>query len=134
MRSIGEVIGSQRRPLGRFQYETVEDPPAFIVRASGAVGPKLFKDSLARAEEFGAAHPEGWVYIADLRRELWPSPRNLRYLRRVRKLPNNRRYIAVAPLPFRVALRPLRLIGGPHKVVRSPKRALKAAAKHTNVG
>jgi len=131
MRSIGEVIGSKRRPLRRFTHETVDDPPALVVRAAGAVGPKLFKDSLARAEAFGAAHPEGWCYVADLRRELWPSPRNLRYVRRVRKLPNNRGYIVIAHLPARLALRPLRLIGGPHKVVRNPKQALKHASRRT---
>ncbi len=132
MARIGEPAGSTRTAAGRFRYETLEDPPAFIVRVAGADGPTLVKDSLVRAEEFGSSHPDGWCYITDLRRLVWSSPRNVRYIRRIRKLPNNRGYIVIAWLPVRLFLRPLRLIGGPHRIVRNPKRALQAATARTS--
>jgi hypothetical protein len=131
MAAIGDSIGSHRRAFGTFRYESVDHPPAFVVRASGWSSPKLFKGSLVEAETFGAAHPEGWWYVADLRHEVGSSPRNIRYVRRVRKLPHNRGYIVVARLPLRIALRPLRLLGGPDTFVRSVEAALEYAGSRT---
>ncbi|MGH9186496.1 MAG: hypothetical protein ACRD0U_11870 [Acidimicrobiales bacterium] len=125
------AIGSKRRPLGRLRYETSEDPPAFVVRGAGAIGPALVRDDLARAQTFGAAHPAGWCYVADARWVVWPSPRIVRYVRRIRRLPNVRGYLLVARLPVRLAVRPLRLVGGPHKAFRSLDRALVDAARRT---
>lgn len=129
--TIGDPVGSARRRLGRFDYESMEDPPAFIVRASGADGPALVQDSLVRAESFGLAHPAGWCYLTDTRRLWWGSPRNVRFIRRIRRLPNIRGYVVIARLPLSLLLMPLRLIGGPDAVVRTPERALQLAAERT---
>lgn len=128
---IGSSVGSTRRRLGRFDYEVCEDPPVFLVRASGADGPALVKDSLARAEVFGEAHPDGWCYITDTRRLVWGSLRNLPAIRHIRRLPNVRGYFVVARIPFSFLLWPLRFFGGPEAVVRTPEDALKLAATRT---
>jgi hypothetical protein len=101
MRAIGEPLGGARKGLGRFRYETTTEPRTFIVRVVGIDGPMLLKDSLAKAADFGERHPEGWVWITDLRRLIWTSPRSVFYVRGIRNLPNNRGYAVIARLPFR---------------------------------
>ena len=123
-----ERIGKARRGLGRFRYETTADPRTFIVRAAGMDGPLLIKDSLKVATAFGEAHPEGWVWITDLRRLLWTSPRSLRYVRRIRKLPNNRGYAVVAIAPIRFVGNRLGRFIGAQRFVRTPAQALAFAA------
>jgi hypothetical protein len=128
MRKIGERIGKRRIGLGRFRYETTAVPRTFIVRVSGIDGPLLLKDSLAVAEKFGEEHPEGWVWITDLRRLIWTSPRSFRYVRRIRKLPNNRGYAVIARLPFRLMGRVGGRLFGAQRFVATPDQALLFAA------
>ncbi len=129
--TIGAPVGSAQRRLGRFDYETLEDPPVFVVRASGADGPALVRDSLERAEAFGRAHPAGWCYITDTRRLRWGSVRNVPSIRRIRQLPHIRGYFVIARPPFSLMLMPLRYIGGPEAVVGRPEQALHLAAERT---
>src|SRR5688572_29876048 len=104
--AIGDPVGSVRKRLGRFDYESLEDPPTFIVRAAGADSPELVRDSLVRAEAFGRAHPQGWCYITDTRPLRWGSLRNLPSIRRIPRLPNNRGYFVIARPPFSLLLKP----------------------------
>jgi hypothetical protein len=127
--AIGEPVGSAQGRLGRFDYEVREDPPVFIVRASGADGPALVRDSLVRAEAFGEAHPAGWCYITDTRRLVWGSVRNIRSIRHIRRLPNIRGYFVIARPPLSLVLVPLRYVGGPEAIVRRPEQALRLAAE-----
>ena len=122
--AVGEVIGSRRIGLGRFRYETTAAPCTFIVRVSGVDGPMLLKDSLAVAERFGEAHPEGWVWITDLRRLVWSSPRSFLYVRRIRKLPGNRGYAVIARQPFRLPGNGFGRLFGAQRFLATPEQAL----------
>jgi hypothetical protein len=128
MRPIGVILGQRRIGLGRFRYETTAAPRTFIVRVSGIDGPMLLKDSLRRAEAFGEDHPEGWVWITDLRRLIWTSPRSFFYVRRIRKLPGNRGYVVIARLPFRLLGRIGGRLFGAQRFVATPDQALEFAA------
>jgi hypothetical protein len=128
VRTIGEPVGSKRIGLGRFRYETTEEPTTFIVRAAGFDGPKLLRHSLEAAEQFGEEHPEGWVWITDLRRLIWTSPRSFLYVRRIRKLPNNHGYAVVARLPFRLLGNIFGRLFGAQRFVATPDDALAFAA------
>jgi hypothetical protein len=128
MEPVGEPIGARRIGLGRFRYETTADPCTFIVRVSGIDGPMLLKDSLVEAERFGEAHPEGWVWITDLRRLLWSSPRSFFYVRRIRRLPGNRGYAVVTRQPFRLLGSIFGRLFGAQRFVATPEEALAFAA------
>lgn len=129
MQTIGDGLGSTRIGLGRFRYETTAQPRTFIVRVTGIDGPMLLKDALATAEAFGTEHSEGWVWITDLRGLIWTSPRSLRYVRRIRKLPNNRGYAVIARLPFRLLGRVFGRSFGAERFVATPDEALAFAAQ-----
>ena len=128
MQTIGEPLGSKRIGLGRFGYETTSAPCTFIVRVSGIDGPMLLKHSLAEAEQFGEAHPEGWVWITDLRRLIWTSPRSFLFVRRIRKLPGNRGYAVIARQPFRLLGNIGGRLFGAQRFVATPDQALAFAA------
>jgi hypothetical protein len=130
-REIGEHLGGARIGLGRFRYETTAQPRTFVVRVTGIDGPMLLKDALATAETFGAEHPDGWVWITDLRGLIWTSPRSFLYVRRIRKLPNNRGYAVIARLPFRLVGRVLGRAFGAERFVATPEQALAFAAKRS---
>jgi hypothetical protein len=127
MRPIGEPLSTRRIGLGRFHYETTSAPRTFIVRVGGIDGRMLLKDSLAKAEAFGAAHPEGWVWITDLRRLIWTSPRSFLYVRRIRKLPGNRGYAVIARQPFRLLGAIAGRAFGAERFVATPDQALEFA-------
>jgi hypothetical protein len=129
VRSIGDKIGTRRIGLGRFRYETTERPTTFIVRVRGIDGPMLLRHSLAEGELFGAEHPEGWVWITDLRGLIWTSPRSFRYVRRIRSLPNNRGYAVVARLPFRLFGKVFGRAFGAERFVKTPTEALAFASE-----
>jgi hypothetical protein len=128
VRAIGEPIGTRRIGLGRFRYETTAQPSTFIVRVAGIDGPVLLRHSLDTGAAFGEQHPEGWVWITDLRRLIWTSPRSLLYVRRIRTLPNNRGYAVIARLPFRFFGRVLGRAFGAQRFVSTPEQALNFAA------
>jgi hypothetical protein len=127
--AIGERIGKKRIGLGRFRYETTAEPVTFIVRVAGIDGPKLLRHSLDAGAAFGDQHPEGWVWITDLRGLIWTSPRSVRYVRRIRKLPNNRGYAVIARLPFRLLGRIFGRVFGAQRFVATPDQALAFAAE-----
>ncbi|HWW52277.1 MAG TPA: hypothetical protein VNY84_00800 [Acidimicrobiales bacterium] len=129
VRAIGEPIGTKRIGLGRFRYETTAQPSTFIVRVAGIDGPRLLRHSLDTGEAFGEQHPEGWVWITDLRRLIWTSPRSLRYVRRIRRLPNNRGYAVIARLSFRLFGRVFGRVFGAQRFVSTPEQALTFAAE-----
>ena len=124
MEPVGEPIGSRRIGLGRFRYEATSAPCTFIVRVSGIDGPMLLKDSLTEAQGFGEAHPEGWVWITDLRRLLWTSPRSFLFVRRIRKLPGNRGYAVITRQPFRLLGSIFGRLIGAQRFVATPEEAL----------
>jgi hypothetical protein len=130
VRAIGELIGTKRIGLGRFRYETTAEPPTFIVRVAGLDGPMLLRHSLDTAQAFGEQHPEGWVWITDIRWLIWTSPRSFFYVRRIRRLPNNRGYAVIARLPFRIVGRLLGWAFGAQQFVATPEQALAFAAEH----
>ena len=103
--------GTIVRRRGRVAIRTREAPAVFLADPSGAVGPGLLGEVLDRAEAFGAAHPGGWCYVADIRGAVLPDPRNGRGLRRIRRLPHVRAYLVVAPALARPALRLARRLG-----------------------
>jgi hypothetical protein len=127
-RQIGEPIGSRRIGLGRFRYETTAEPCTFIVRVRGIDGPMLLKDAIGKAEVFASHHPEGWVWITDLRGLLWTSPRSFLYVRRIRRLPGNRGYAVVARWPFRWFGKVGGRLFGAQRFVKTPAKALAFAA------
>jgi hypothetical protein len=129
VRTIGEPIGSKRIGLGRFIYETTAQPRTFIVRVAGIDGPMLLRHSLETAEAFGAQHPDGWVWITDVRGLIWTSPRSFFYVRRIRKLPNNRGYAVIARRPFRFLGRLFGRVFGAQRFVATPEQALAFAAE-----
>ncbi len=126
---IGDDIGSARRGLGRFHYETTASPRTFIVRVAGIDGPLLLKDALAAAESFGRDHPEGWVWITDVRQLIWSSPRSFLFVRRIRSLPGNRGYAVIARQPFRFLGNRVGRAFGAQRFVRTPDEALAFAAE-----
>lgn len=128
MRPIGDPLATRQIGLGRFHYETTSAPRTFIVRVSGIDGPMLLKDALAKAEVFGASHQEGWVWITDLRRLIWTSPRSFLYVRRIRKLPGNRGYAVIARQPFRLLGAIAGRAFGAERFVATPDQALEFAA------
>lgn len=66
--------------------------------------------------------------ITDLRRLIWTSPRSILYVRRIRKLPNNRGYAVIARLPFRLIGRIAGRAFGAERFVGTPEEALAFAA------
>jgi hypothetical protein len=131
VRAIGTPVGTKRIGLGRFRYETTAQPSTFIVRVAGIDGPMLLRHSLDTAEAFGKAHPEGWVWITDLRRLIWTSPRSLLYVRRIRSLPNNRGYVVIARLPFRIFGQVFGRVFGAQRFVATQEQAVAFAAEQT---
>ncbi len=108
--------------MGRLEFEASEDPPRFLVRAFGYVGPSLLKADLAAAAEFGRAHPGGWTYVVDTTHVRFANPLNPIWLRRIRRLPNLQRYLVIAPNPMVRALIFLgRWIVRPDSVVKSAR-------------
>ena len=89
----------------------------------------LLRHSLDTAEAFGEQHPNGWVWITDLRRLIWTSPRSFFYVRRIRRLPNNRGYVVITRLPFRILGRLFGRAFGAQRFVAKPDQALAFAAE-----
>jgi len=89
----------------------------------------LLRHSLDTGEAFGEQHPEGWVWITDLRGLIWTSPRGFLHVRRIRKLPNNRGYAVIAHLPFRLFGRVFGRFFGAQRFVSNPEQALTFAAE-----
>ena len=129
VRAIGDLIGTRRIGLGRFRYETTAEPPTFIVRVAGVDGPRLLRHSLDTAAAFGEQHPDGWVWITDVRWLIWTSPRSFFYVRRIRRLPNNQGYAVIARLPFRIFGRLFGRAFGAQRFVATPDQALAFATE-----
>ncbi|MGH9086118.1 MAG: hypothetical protein ACRDYW_11750 [Acidimicrobiales bacterium] len=94
------------------------------------VSPWRPSEGLARQgpEAFGEAHPQGWVWITDLRRLIWTSPRSFLHVRRIRRLPGNRGYVVVARQPFRLFGAIAGRAFGAERFVARPEQALEFAA------
>jgi hypothetical protein len=93
------LIGAASRRGGRLELLSRADPPALLVRAYGYVGPSLLREDLSFAARFGAERPQGWDYIVDTTYVRVANPLNPLWLRKIRGLPNLRRYLVVAPNP-----------------------------------
>ena len=125
-RSLKEVYfrGSQpglaniRRRGGRLELTAEGDQ--LCIAASGYVGPSLLRADLAAAAEFGRRHPDGWTYLVDTSGVRFANPLNVFWLRRIRALPNLRRYVVIAPSGFvRFMIRMASWLVRPDRVVRS---------------
>ena len=77
-----------------------EDQNIHIVRPHGFVSRSTLQKALSEASSFAAAHPEGWWYVTDASRPVFPDPLNAIRLRRITRLPNIRGYLLVAPSPL----------------------------------
>ncbi len=118
-------VGSLKRRFGSVEYSRCESPPALVVRASGWIGPPLLLGVLERLDSMSKETPNGWIYVADVRRVLAPSMRNLRYLKRIHGVQGLRTYVVVATGLGRLVLGlARRLPGGPDDVVTSVEAAL----------
>jgi len=114
--------------LGRLEIWTLEEPAVFGVLASGCVTLGLLRADLARAEEFGRAHPAGWRYVVDVSRVRAADPRNPLLLRRIPSLPHLRSYVVVAPRWWtRLLVHSGRPFVRPDAVVGSWREALEAS-------
>lgn len=118
--SCFQFVERFHRGSGELSIYVREQPAAFLVRASGTVGPALIRADLARARDFGRSHPEGWDYVADTTCVRFANPLNVIWLRRIRKLPNVSRYFVIAPsAAVRRAMRWTKWVMKPDRVVSS---------------
>ena len=109
-----------RRWRGCLRLCTRSAPPALLVQAFGYIGPSLIRADLAFAEGFGRIHSSGWDYVVDTTGMRCAHPLNPLWLRRIRGLPNLRRYIVIAPFAAtRFAIRMARCVVQPDAVVSS---------------
>jgi hypothetical protein len=90
--------------LGHVRISVAEAPALIFIEPSGYIGPTLLQKTLEFAQDFGKRHPEGWDYIVDSLHLKVPNPLNIYWLRKIRNLPNLRKYIVITPpfLPVRL--------------------------------
>jgi hypothetical protein len=104
---IGESpIEVVRGRLGQIALYELRDPVGILALAQGVISLPMIRRDIERAAAFGRDHPQGWSYLADIRRVRFLDPRNLLALRRIRSLPGLFHYIVVAPR-FTAMLAPL---------------------------
>src|SRR5439155_6345326 len=102
------------------RWSRLAGDPVFWVEPRGYVGPSHLREVLARAAEFGARHPGGWDYVVDTSRVTIVNPLNPIWLRRIKRLPNLRRYVVIAPSRFaRFMMRLSSWIVRPDRIVAS---------------
>ena len=87
-------------PYGSVEIKTYDLLPVFFISAKGIINPHLVKKVLKEAEEFAKDHPKGWRYIVDTSKVRWGNPRNMLLMRKIKKLPNIKEYLVVAPSPI----------------------------------
>lgn len=93
-----------KQRLGNVRISVAEAPALIFIEPSGYIGPTLLQKTLEFARDFGKRHPEGWDYIVDSLHLKVPNPLNIYWLRKIRHLPNLRKYIVVTPPFFPVRL------------------------------
>lgn len=97
----------------------------FLVRPQGYVGRAMLLRGLREATSFGLDQPGGWWHVTDTSGVRLANPVNPFLLRRIRRLPNIRGYVVVAPSKFVWIL--MRVLGrrliGADVVVRSEDEA-----------
>ena len=112
------------RRTGSLSFATSNDPAVFWIEARGFITPSLIREELPIVESFGREHEEGWDYVVDTTRVRLIHPYNPLLLRKVRKLPNNRRYIIIAPLLIRFFGRAVSWLIRPTHIVGTLEEAL----------
>ena len=86
--------------FGELRLLAREEPATFWVRASGGITPALLRKDLEIAAAFGRGHPNGWVYVADIRQVRWVHPGNVVQLLKIRSLPNLASWVVVTGHSF----------------------------------
>lgn len=111
-------VDELRTRLGRMRIAVGLD--RLMITAFGHVGPRLVRAGLARTEQFGLGHPEGWWYVVDKTHVTLPNPLNLRHLHRIHDLPGLTGYVVIAPrASLHVVGRLLSPISRPTAIVKS---------------
>lgn len=87
--------------LGSIELYGVEDPVAVLAIARGAISLRMIRREVELVAQFADDHPQGWCYLADVRRVRFLNPVNLVVLQRIGRLPGVRRRVIVAPRPAR---------------------------------
>jgi hypothetical protein len=108
--------------FGSIEMYEVADPVLLVGIGSGAISYAMIRRDIAHVADFARRHPDGWSYVADVRRVRLLNPRNPIALRRINRLPGLRRYVVVAGRLFATVAR-----FGPAEVTTSVEDALDAA-------
>ncbi len=104
--------------------EIVRENDILLVRPRGYIGRGLLRKDLLDATAFGRDHPSGWWYITDTTGVRFVNPINPVSLRKIKRLPNIRGYVIIAPLPFvRFGLRAAHWLLKQDAVVRTETEA-----------
>ncbi len=91
-------VTENRRRGGSVEIVWEED--ILLARPRGYIGRGLLKKDLLDATTFGRDHPNGWWYVTDTTRVRFVNPLNTVSLRKIKRLPNIRGYVVIAPSRF----------------------------------
>lgn len=80
--------------------EIVRENDILLVRPRGYIGRGLLRKDLLDATAFGRDHPNGWWYVTDTTGVRLVNPINTVSLRKIKRLPNIRGYVVIAPSRF----------------------------------
>src|SRR5437764_4168565 len=89
-----DVVSGQ---FGSIMLHELVDPMAVVAIAHGAISLRMIRREVEVVARFADDHPQGWSYLADVRRVRLLNPVNLVVLQRIGRLPGMRRRVIVAP-------------------------------------
>jgi hypothetical protein len=104
--------------------ELIREDDVLLVRPRGYIGRGLIKDDFRVANAFGREHPDGWWYVTDTTHVRFVHPLNPLTLRLIKRLPNVRGYVVIAPSRFvRFGMRVMHWLIRQDAVVRTEPEA-----------
>jgi hypothetical protein len=89
-----EVVSGR---LGSITLYELHDPVAVLALAKGAISLTMIRHEIDHVAQFAGEHPDGWCYLADVRRVRLLNPLNLAALQRIGRLPGVTRRVIVVP-------------------------------------